>query len=390
MPVPFLLPLIYAAFIALGLPDGLFGVAWPTMRAGFGVPIDAMGAAMVLSTTGYLSSSFMAAALVRRLGINRVLALSCALTAAALAAVCLSPSWPAVVACNLFLGLGAGGVDAGLNTYVAANYGERQMHWMHACYGIGATGGPLLMTLGLRYFGAWRPGYWAVAALQAALALLFTLTHAAWRGRAKKEKKPPAPAGFRETLSQASAWLGILTFFLYAGAELGLGFWAYSILTEARGVDKTAAGFLAGSFYGLFSVGRFLSGALEHKLPRGRLVPLCLGAALVGALFFWLDLAPWLSFAGMAFTGFAIAPVFPALVSATEARVGKAHAANAIGMQMAAAGAGSALLPGLLGVLARYTGVGHIPAALAALLGLVLLAVLSGAPTGTGGGRRKG
>ena len=41
-PAFLILFLVYAAFIALGMPDGLFGVAWPTMRKGFGVPIDAI------------------------------------------------------------------------------------------------------------------------------------------------------------------------------------------------------------------------------------------------------------------------------------------------------------------------------------------------------------
>ncbi len=36
--------LAFAAFIALGMPDGLLGVAWPSIRAGFGLPLDAAGA----------------------------------------------------------------------------------------------------------------------------------------------------------------------------------------------------------------------------------------------------------------------------------------------------------------------------------------------------------
>ena len=36
-------------------------------------------------------------------------------------------------------------LDAGLNNYVALYHNARQMNWIHACFGIGVTLGPLLM-----------------------------------------------------------------------------------------------------------------------------------------------------------------------------------------------------------------------------------------------------
>ncbi|MBC8161961.1 MAG: MFS transporter, partial [Roseiflexaceae bacterium] len=39
-----LIGLAYLAFISLGLPDGLVGVGWPSIRASFGLPLDALGA----------------------------------------------------------------------------------------------------------------------------------------------------------------------------------------------------------------------------------------------------------------------------------------------------------------------------------------------------------
>ncbi len=37
-----LLALAYFGFISLGLPDGLLGVAWPSMAHDFAVPLDAL------------------------------------------------------------------------------------------------------------------------------------------------------------------------------------------------------------------------------------------------------------------------------------------------------------------------------------------------------------
>ena len=41
--VSLLLPIIYIAFISLGLPDSLLGSAWPTMYPELGVPVSCAG-----------------------------------------------------------------------------------------------------------------------------------------------------------------------------------------------------------------------------------------------------------------------------------------------------------------------------------------------------------
>ena len=46
-----------ALFVVLGLPDGALGVAWPSMRGGFGRPLGDLGVVLALNTTGYLAGS---------------------------------------------------------------------------------------------------------------------------------------------------------------------------------------------------------------------------------------------------------------------------------------------------------------------------------------------
>jgi fucose permease len=80
--------------------------------------------------------------------------------------------------------------------------------------------------------------------------------------------------------------------------------------------------------------------------------------------------------------GFAIAPIFPALISGTSQRVGAPNAANTIGMQMAASGLGTAVIPSLVGILARRASLEVIPVCLVVLytglFGLYALAVKFG------------
>src|SRR5512143_153754 len=72
--------LAFVAFIALGLPDGLLGVGWPSIRAGFSVPLDAIGMFLAAAVTGYMTSSFLSGFLLSRVGVGRILAASCFLT----------------------------------------------------------------------------------------------------------------------------------------------------------------------------------------------------------------------------------------------------------------------------------------------------------------------
>ena len=370
--------LAYIAFISLGLPDGLLGVAWPSIRANFALPLDALGSLLLAAMAGYLTASFLSGPLAARLGVGRLLASSCCLTGTGLLGYTLAPAWWIMVALGAVAGLGAGAIDAGINNYIAAHHGEGLMQWLHASFGLGVTLGPAIMTAGINVFGTWRWGYAVVGMAQLALAACFALTASRWR----RDGSPVAPAESRpsadnppilETLGRPGVRWSILMFFVYAGIELSLGYWAYTLLTESRGIAPAAAGIWAGGYWGLFTLGRLLAGLYAGRLGVGATLRLGLVAALFGALLLWWNPSSAVSLAGVAIVGFAIAPVFPGLVSGTGGRVGAPYVANTIGMQIGAAGLGGAVLPGVAGILARTVSLEVIPVYL-----VVLLVVLGG------------
>src|SRR5262245_13769670 len=79
-----LVGLAYLGFVSIGLPDGLLGVAWPSIRASFGLPLDALGALLVMFTLGYLLSSFSSGRLLNHISVGSLLMLSCLVTALSL------------------------------------------------------------------------------------------------------------------------------------------------------------------------------------------------------------------------------------------------------------------------------------------------------------------
>jgi fucose permease len=380
-----LLVLAYIAFVALGLPVSLMGVAWPTLRAELSLPLDALGLLLISSTTGYLISSFTIARLISRFGIGSLLIFSSLLSAVAFMGYAIAPSWAVIIVMGAVCGFGSGVMDAGLNTYLAAEYNEGQMQWLHASFGIGATLSPLIMTASLALFASWRPAYIFVGTLMVLMAICFFVTLPAWK-RSKQlstEAAENKDAGrsfmdyhtsLWETLLRVVTWVSMLMFLLYTGAELTLGNWTYTLFTEGRGVSPQLAGLWAGGFWATFTIGRAIAGLCAHRIRLNTMMYGALVLALVGAILFWWNPVALVGVAGVFIVGFAMAPIFPGLVSSTSQRVGQRHAGNTIGIQISAAALGGALLPSLAGVLAERISLETIPAMLSvSLLGLLIL-----------------
>jgi fucose permease len=397
-----MLVLAYLGFVSLGLPDGLLGVAWPSMRADFGVPVGAVGFVLTLGTTGYLVSSVSAGFLLGRVGVGWLLAGSTALVGLALAGYGLAPVLGVVVGCALLLGLGSGAIDSGLNAYAAAHFGARHMNWLHAFFGLGATLGPLVMTGVLTAGLAWRWGYGLVAVAQAALSVAFVLTVRAWKegspapapgSPATASGSPPPASGSpatapaervaaavrqRRTWAMPVVWLGVLLFGFYTGIEVGTGLWAYSLLTEARGVAGGVAGVCVSAYWGSLFVGRVLYGVVAERVRSGPVVLACMVVMTAGAGLLALPAPGWVAVTGLILIGGFAAPVFPLMTLTTADRVGDAHADRAIGMQMGAAGLGAAVIPAGVGVVLGRFGpdaLGAVLALLAAIMVAVYLAI---------------
>lgn len=355
-PAIVLLALAYVGFISLGLPDGLLGVGWPSIRQTFGLPLDALGALLTTAAIGYLVSSFGSGWVLTRLSVGALLALSGLATATTLLVYALTPAWWLMVTVGLMGGLGAGAIDAGLNTYVATHHSARTLNWLHAAFGLGATLGPLVMITVLQNDLPWRWGYAMVGTAQLGLAACFVATRTWWETSSTAPEATPAPpapaASTWSTLRLPAVWFGIVFFFVYTGVEVTAGQWAFTLFTTSRAVPPATVGVWISIYWGGLMVGRILFGIFVDVAPLRTLLRWSLGAIVFGALLVWLNIANIVSFLGLALMGLALAPVFPSVIATTPRRLGAAHAANGVGFQIAAAGLGAALLPAAVGVLA--------------------------------------
>lgn len=390
MPAPsrLLLGLAYLAFISLGLPDTVLGVAWPSLRSAFALSPAAFGVVQGAGVAGYFVSGLVAGRLAGALGVGGLLAASSALVTAGLVGYAAAPTFALFAPVGLVVGLGSGAIDAALNGYAARHFPVRHLNWLHACYSLGATAGPALMTGALAAAGSFRAGYAALAAALAAMALAFAATrrafedggHAPAAAAVGAEPAAGAPAGALGVhaadpgavgaLRRGAVRLQIAIFFVYTGLEAATGAWCFTRLVE-RGEPLEVAGAWTTAYWGSIALGRVALGFVVERVGPDRLVRLATCAALAGALAYAaLDGAP--GRLGLVLLGASLAPVFPTLMARTPARVGGASA-HAVGFQVSAATLGSAAFPALVGVGVARAGVAVIAPASAALAAALLV-----------------
>jgi fucose permease len=262
------------------------------------------------------------------------------------------------------------------------------VNWLHACYGVGAAAGPMLMTNVLAARQPWQRGYAIVGGWQLALAVCFVVTRRLWPpvSSTATPRANDTRASNISTLKLPAVWLSVAVFFIYTGIEAAAGTWAYSLFTEARGDSMMKAGAWVSIYWGGLTAGRLLSGVVAGFVPAHRLVRWCIIGIALGAGLIWSNLTNNLSFLGLGLMGLASAPVFPSLIAATPARLGPAHTANAVGFQIAAAVLGQSVLPALIGLMARKLGLEIVGPALLfsalVLAGLYLSLTVAGPTVG--------
>lgn len=366
--VHLLILVIYLSFISLGLPDGLLGAAWPSMYPSFGVSVSWAGAVSMTIALGTILSSLMSDRLTWRFGPGKVTAVSVAMTAAALFGFSSCTEYWMLLFWAIPYGLGAGGVDASLNNYVALHYSSRHMSWLHCMWGVGASVGPYIMGWVLSGGSHWSGGYRIVGVLQILLTIVLFLSLRLWKNR-QAEVETAEPVPLNRVFRIPGAGEILVTFFCYCGLEQTAALWASSYLTLSRGVDAETAAFFASLFFLGMTVGRGLNGFLTIKFDDKTLIRL--GAAIIGLGAGAMLLPGDMALAGLLLVGLGCAPVYPCIIHSTPANFGPEKSQALIGVQMASAYVGTLLMPPVFGLIANHIGAWTMPIYLLAILALM-------------------
>ena len=369
--VSLLLPVIYLAFISLGLPDSVLGAAWPSMYGELGAALSWAGVVSMIVSLGTIVSALCSERLTLRLGPGGVTAVSVLLTAVALLGFSLSGQFWQLCLWAVPYGLGAGSVDAALNNYVALHYESRHMSWLHCMWGLGASAGPVIMGRALAG-GSWQGGYRTIALLQFALTAVLLLSLPLWkRPQTNVEGAEFKPHPIPELLRRPGVPQVLVCFFCYCALESTAGMWAASYCTLVRGIDAGTAARWASLFYVGITVGRGVSGFLTMKVNDQNMIRLGQALIAAGTVLILLPTGQGTLFAGLITVGLGCAPIYPSIIHETPLNFGREVSMSMTGLQMATAYVGTCLVPPLFGLLAQYVTPALYPWALAVILVLM-------------------
>jgi fucose permease len=368
-----------ASFVALGLPDGMLGTAWPAMRASLHAPVSYLGLILLAATAGSVLITAFIGRILRHTGVPNLLAAGLTCAAVAAAGFAFAPAIGLIIGIAVLFGLSAGTLDGGLNTAIGLSGRGRLLNLLHGFYGIGTAIGPLVVTIAI-VAGSWQPAYVFLVVVDALLAVAWALHH---RAATQQAGDPaPAPAGLagdaalaeQPVVLRGAVATGIAVFFIYTGLEVAAGQWETTFGRGHLHLSASAAGLATFGYWAALTAVR-IGLALPRRPPSSQaVVRWGTGIGLLATLLIWWQPGVIATVIGFVILGGALAGIFPALVALTPARLGRDRAQHVIAWQVGAAAAGAAGVSALVGLAIGAIGLSVLGPAL-----VVLAVILVGA-----------
>lgn len=358
-----LLAVVFLIFVSLGLPDSLLGSGWPSMQVAFGVPSSYAGYVSMSISFMTILSALACPKLMRRFRTQWIVIGSIGLTIVGLLGFSFSGSYGMLFLFVVPYGLGAGAIDASVNSYVAMHYPSSVMNFLHCFYGVGAMISPNIMALALRQAG-WNEGYRWTAYLQMIILFVCVCSLPLWKNHdAKEEEEAVKGSGIRETIRRPGVALTMASFFAYCAGEATCFLWTPSYFAGVKeGLSQGTIASFGSLIFGGLMLGRLLSGLVSNRLGDRRLIRIGITVELIGIGIVLLPFKSYVPAAvGFVIIGTGMGPVYPAIQHMAPANFGKRYSAAAISLQMASAYVGSTFMPLVFGLLQEKTGIWIMP-----------------------------
>ena len=350
-----LLVAAYLSLATMGTNSTMTGALLPVIVRT--LDLDAAQAGLLASGpgVGYIVAVALAGLLSDSLGCRTIWLAGVGMGLLALFALALAPSFLWLLPAIAALGLVGGFFDGGINPLMSALTEGRAggvLNRVHAFFGVGATTGPLLVSIGVRMGLPWRWHYVLLAAYLLLVGALVT------RNPLIPASRPPAVAGTSliSALRRRPVLLGALAMLLYGGVEACLFSWTALYFVQTRGFTPSVGSLAVSLFGAALLTGRFASSAVVERLGYGRLV---IGGALLGSagvgLMIWSPgrLLPWV---GIALAGLAWSGIFATIVADVAAQA-PGRAGAVAGLVCASSGVGKIILPWWVGQVAQRSSI---------------------------------
>lgn len=347
--------IIFVTYVGLGIPDSLFGTAWPAIYTEFQLPMSYSNFVTGLMYVGTIFSSLMSARLVKKFGTPLVVAFSTALTAVAILGFSFSQNILMLCLFAIPLGLGAGGIDNVLNNYVALNYKATHVNFLHCSYGVGVTISPFLMSIALSNSNNWQGGYRTMFFFQLVLTIICFISLPVWKKvkEQKAEEEETKVVSIKQLLKIPIARSSLVIYFGSCAIESVCLAWGSTFLVNSKGLTPDKAAEMIAFYFVGMTLGRFLSGLLVNKIEPKKIIVIGESITLVAILLTFSQNFV-VSVIGLFLIGLGNGPIFPNMTHLTPIHMGRDISQSFIGLQGAISYCSILLSPITFGLLAQY------------------------------------
>jgi len=292
---------LFLAYIGAGVISILPGPTLLILAQHTNVPLDIAGWSFTASSIGFALGVLCAGFLSGKIAPKYLLMAGLAIMATFGTVIPLTHLFPLLIASQFIMGIGFGFIDVSINIIVALSFADtlgQTLNNLHSAFGIGALGGPLVLSLTLQMIhdatGAYLLG--AIAGMVAIFLLVRQHVPRAtarahptqhhhprpYPGTGQKESQPqpgravegrfiehvvaptqvqPASSVFKQLL----LWLFALQFFLYLAAEVGFNSWIVTAISQTASITLALAAPAATAFWSGLTIGRLIGAQLLKR-----------------------------------------------------------------------------------------------------------------------------
>jgi len=361
----------YLSFIILGLTTAASGPSLLKLAEHTGSALDRISLIFVFGSFGYLVGSFLGGRAFDRLSGHKLMAMTMLIVGVASVLIPISRSLEILLFAMFLSGIASGILDVGCNTLIVWTHGEKSgpfLNGLHFFFGVGSLIAPLLLAQVLLKTGDIHWLYWTFSITCLPIMVWLWFLPEPEHAQTKEERTSKFPV--------MPVVLIMILFILYVGLELGFANWIYTYALTLELETVITAAYLTSAFWGSFTVGRLLGVWISTRLRSITILYMdIIGCAIsIVVIMLWKDsnLALWVGTIGL---GLSMASIFPTFIMLAGERMQITGAIT--GWFLVGSGAGSMLLPWLIGQIFENTGPKAMTTVLLiALIGLILALLL--------------
>ena len=340
----------YLSFIILGLTTAASGPSLLKLAEHTGSALDRISLIFVFGSFGYLVGSFLGGRAFDRLSGHKLMALTMLIVGIASVLIPISRSLEILLFAMFLSGIASGILDVGCNTLIVWTHGEKAgpfLNGLHFFFGVGSLIAPLLLAQVLLKTGDIHWLFWTFSIACIPIMIWLWLLPDPDRAQTEEEGTSKFPV--------MPVVLIMILFIIYVGLELGFGNWIYAYALTLGLETVITAAYLTSAFWGSFTAGRLLGIWISTRLRSITILFMdIIGCAIsIIVIMLWKDsnLALWVGTIGL---GLSMASIFPTFIMLAGERM--QITGTITGWFLVGSGAGSMLLPWLIGQIFAGTG----------------------------------